>query len=82
VLKIFGDEVALRARVEILNGYSAHADRGELTAWLDRVRDRSPRLRDVHLVHGEPEAQDALATSLGALGYTVRCPRSGEQHTF
>jgi metallo-beta-lactamase family protein len=82
VLKIFGDDVALRAQVEILNGYSAHADRGELTSWLDRVRDRSPRLRDVHLVHGEPEAQGALATSLGALGYTVRCPGSGEQHTF
>ncbi|HYW50645.1 MAG TPA: MBL fold metallo-hydrolase, partial [Gemmatimonadaceae bacterium] len=32
MLRIFGDEVPLRAKVEILNGYSAHADRSELAA--------------------------------------------------
>ena len=42
----------MRAKVEIINGYSAHADRTELTAWLARVRERSPNLRAVHLVHG------------------------------
>src|SRR3712207_9312640 len=40
-LKIFGDEVPLRARVEVLNGYSAHADRNELAAWLGAVRRES-----------------------------------------
>jgi len=65
-LRIFGDDVPLRARVEIINGYSAHADRTELSSWIDRVRERSPKLRQVWLVHGEPPAQDELATTLGA----------------
>jgi metallo-beta-lactamase family protein len=76
-LKIFGDEVPLRARVEILNGYSAHADRGELHRWLSAVRGSSKRTPPVHLVHGEPSAQDALATALRQEGYTVTTPERG-----
>jgi metallo-beta-lactamase family protein len=74
ILKIFGDEVPLRAQVEIINGYSAHADRTELTSWLDHVRDRSPDLARVHLVHGEPDAQAALSESLTEKGYSVDAP--------
>jgi metallo-beta-lactamase family protein len=78
MLKIFGEEVPLRAHVEVINGYSAHADRTELTSWLDAVRAGSPQLSGVHLVHGEPHAQDALQTTLTAKGYNVTCP---EPHT-
>jgi len=78
VLKIFGEEVPLRARVEVINGYSAHADRTELTSWLDAVKAASPQLSGIHLVHGEPHAQDALQTTLTAKGYSVTCP---EPHT-
>jgi metallo-beta-lactamase family protein len=78
VLKIFGDEIPLRARVEVINGYSAHADRTELTAWLDKVKATSPRLGPVWLVHGEPDVQDEYRTSLTSKGYTVACP---EPHT-
>ena len=74
MLKIHGDEVPLRARVEVLDGYSAHADRTELVTWLDAVRATSPALRDVYLVHGEPGPQDALATRLREGGYRVTCP--------
>jgi metallo-beta-lactamase family protein len=74
ILKIFGEEIPLRAAVEIINGYSAHADRKELAAWLDAVKANSPQLTGVHLVHGEPQAQDALRTTLVAKGYTVTCP--------
>ena len=34
VIRVLGEEVELRAKVEILNGYSAHADRTELAHWL------------------------------------------------
>jgi metallo-beta-lactamase family protein len=77
LLKIFGEEVPLRARVEVISGYSAHADRGELASWLDTVRSHSPGLERVHLVHGEPDAQTALATSLTAKGYQVDAPAPG-----
>jgi metallo-beta-lactamase family protein len=81
MLRVFGDDVPLRAEVEVLNGYSAHADRNELVAWLDAVHAQSPGLRDVYLVHGEPPAQDALALWLTAREYAVRCPEPGERTT-
>jgi metallo-beta-lactamase family protein len=82
MLRIFGDEVPLRAQVVVINGYSAHADRTELSSWIDRVRERSPRLRQVWLVHGEPPAQEELATTLSAKGLTVGCPTPRERHAF
>jgi metallo-beta-lactamase family protein len=73
-LRIHGDDIPLRAQVEVLDGYSAHADRAELVAWLDAVRRTSSSLRDVCLVHGEPGPQDALAVQLRNEGYRVTCP--------
>jgi metallo-beta-lactamase family protein len=78
VLRIFGEDVPLRAHVEVINGYSAHADRTELAAWIDAVKAGSPNLKGVHLVHGEPQAQDALKTTLLAKGFAVTSP---EPHT-
>jgi metallo-beta-lactamase family protein len=78
ILKIFGEEVPLRAQVEVINGYSAHADRTELTAWIDKVKATSPKLGPIWLVHGERDVQDIYKASLGAKGYSVSCP---EPHT-
>ena len=78
-LKIFGEQVPLRAHVEVLNGYSAHADRRELASWLDAVRgDQSPPPR-VWLVHGEAPAQEALAAALRGTGYSVEVPYPGDR---
>jgi metallo-beta-lactamase family protein len=78
-IKLFGEMVPLRAQVEILNGYSAHADRTELLRWLDGVKAHTPELRDVYLVHGEPDAQDAFASKLEELGYRASCPAPGHK---
>jgi metallo-beta-lactamase family protein len=77
VLKVYGEPVELHAKVAVLNGYSAHADRMELQHWLDATRETSPALQDVFLVHGEPEAQDALAAQFAERGYTVQAPQPG-----
>ena len=71
VLRVFGEEIPLRARVEVLNGYSAHGDRTELQRWLDTVRagNANAAAPVVHLVHGEPDAQDAFAEQLRGAGY-------------
>ena len=82
MLKVFGEEVPLRAQVEVINGYSAHADRNELTAWLDAVKAESPRLGPVWLVHGEPEVQDTYRTTLVAKGYSVSCPEPYARVSF
>ncbi len=82
ILKIFGDEIPLRANVEVINGYSAHADRTELRIWLDAVKVTSPKLSGVHLVHGETKAQDELQTTLVAKGYRVTCPEPHARIAF
>lgn len=79
IIKVLGEEIELRASVEVLNGYSAHADRTELANWLGAVRKTSPALKKVYLVHGEPEAQEALAAQLTATGLTVNSPQSGKR---
>ena len=78
-LRIFGADVALNAHVEILNGYSAHADRTELASWLDSVKSTSPKLSRVLLVHGEPPAQAELMAALSTKGYAVSAPAAGDQ---
>lgn len=82
MLKIFGDEIPLRAQVEVIDGYSAHADRTELTAWIDNVKSTSPNLGPVWLVHGEPEAQDEYSAALLVKGYAVSCPEPRARVSF
>jgi metallo-beta-lactamase family protein len=81
-LKIYGDEVPLRAQVEVINGYSAHADRTELNAWIDKVKSTSPSLGSVWLVHGEAEVQDEYRTALASRGYSVTCPEPHSRVSF
>lgn len=81
-IKVFGEEIPLRAHVEVLDGYSAHADRTELLDWLDAVRAGSPQLEHVYLVHGEPDAQEAFASTLDAKGYHVSCPAPHARAAF
>jgi metallo-beta-lactamase family protein len=82
MLRIFGDEVPLKAEVEVINGYSAHADRTELNAWIDKVKAASPRLGPVWLVHGEADVQDEYKASLTARGYSVTCPEPHSRVSF
>lgn len=79
IIKVFGDEVPLRATVEVLTGYSAHADRRELLEWLRAVKMTSPRLASVFLVHGEPRAQTAFAELVRGEGLQVEMPALGER---
>lgn len=75
-IKVLGEEVELRAEVQILDGYSAHADRTELREWLHATRGigRS-RLPRVCLVHGERHAQESLADRLRIDGFEVTVPQ-------
>jgi metallo-beta-lactamase family protein len=86
MIRVFGEEIPLRARVEVVNGYSAHGDRTELQRWLDSVRAGGPDAHApaaIYLVHGEPEAQDAFAEQLRAGGYpSVRAPARHESITL
>lgn len=66
-VRIFGETYDVRASVEAIEGYSAHADQSELLAWADAL-DRT-RLQQLFLVHGEPQASDTLAQLLRGAGF-------------
>jgi metallo-beta-lactamase family protein len=76
-VKIFGEDYDVRARVEMLNGLSGHADRSELIAWAGNLK---PQPRRTFLVHGEPEPAHSLAEGLRAqLGFPqVDVPDMGQ----
>jgi metallo-beta-lactamase family protein len=61
IVKIFGDEYHVKAQVEVLNGFSGHADRAELLGWAKAIAKRPRR---TFLVHGEEDAALALADGL------------------
>lgn len=79
-VKIYGNPVDLRAQVVQIDGYSAHADRTELTAWIEGVRSTSPALGPVFLVHGEAQVQDAFAAALKILGFDASAPEPRSVH--
>jgi metallo-beta-lactamase family protein len=75
-VKILGDEYPVRAEVETIGGYSAHADRGELLAWVRRL---GGPIRRAFVVHGEPGPLEAMAKTLREAGVReVRVPQHGE----
>ncbi|MGO8996793.1 MAG: MBL fold metallo-hydrolase [Polyangiaceae bacterium] len=77
-VRIFGVERDLRAEVQVLEGFSAHADQRELVDYAEETRRRGP-LRDVILVHGEQPAQRALQSQLAGRGFPkVHIPARGE----
>jgi metallo-beta-lactamase family protein len=70
-VRIFGEEVPVRARVHTINGFSAHADQAELLAW--HAKTRAGR---TFLVHGEQKAMRCIAERLG--GTRVEMPAMHE----
>lgn len=80
-VNIFGEPHRLKAEVVVLNGYSAHADEPGLLNFLGNM-DRN-RLKQLFLVHGDPERQDALAETLKSNGYKgIVAPERGETFTL
>ncbi len=79
-LKLFGDWKPVKARVEIMDSFSAHADRLELLEFLKNQRNSAKK---VFLVHGDPEAQDAFKGMLSKYGFVgVHAPELGEEITL
>ncbi len=76
-LRMFGEDVPVRCHVESLDGFSAHADRNDLLRWLRGFR-RAPRM--LHVVHGEPDAANALAELVRAeLRWEVNVAQDGAE---
>jgi metallo-beta-lactamase family protein len=78
-VKIFGEERQLDARVEVINGFSAHADRDELLAWTGAMVEKPEY---TFVVHGEEEVSEAFAGRLKGEGHpNVAVPQLHESFT-
>jgi metallo-beta-lactamase family protein len=64
-VRIHGEPVTVRAEVETISGYSAHADRGELRKW---VRSLGGPIKRAFVVHGEDPAREAMREILKGEG--------------
>lgn len=74
-VRLWGQTIRVNAQIHTIGGLSAHADQSGLLDWYAGFENRPP----VCLVHGEPEAQDALATRLSEdHGAKVTLPSLGE----
>ena len=74
---LLGEDIAVKASVYTINGFSAHADQAELLKWLSCFKDKP----EVFMVHGEEET----ALSFGDLvaekyGFKTHVPEKGEVH--
>ncbi len=76
-VRLFGEDIAVKAEIRSLKGTSGHADKEGLITWLTRF-DRKPRT--VFLNHGTEESIAALAEELKARGYAVETPYSGTEY--
>ncbi|WP_322628959.1 MBL fold metallo-hydrolase [Halothiobacillus sp.] len=74
-VKLFGEEIPVRAHLYTINGFSAHADQEELLAWHGALKPA----RTI-LVHGE---EKAMRTFAGLLTDTqVSMPQKGDEMTL
>lgn len=75
MVRIEGEEIAVRARVYTINGFSAHADQNALMQWLSTVKSK-PKL---FLVHGEESAIAVVAEKVKELyAFKTYAPSLGE----
>ena len=78
-VKIFGEEIAVNARIEYIEGYSGHADQEWLLNFVYSFKDQKPK--NVFLVHGEEESEFVLKEKIEEeTGIPVIVPSYGESY--
>lgn len=73
-VKLFGQEIVVKAKVHTIGGFSAHAGQSELLDWAQAIGGQP----QFYLVHGEPEAQAVLQQELAQLGIVAKIPAKGD----
>jgi len=72
-VKVFGEDVAVKAKVFTIGGFSAHADQNDLLEWVGNFTESKPK---VFIVHGEPlvceEFAGLVKSKLGLQSYVPR----------
>lgn len=74
-VKLFGEEIAVKAKIVNFPGLSSHADKNGLLTWISAF---SHKPKQVFVVHGAPTAAPAYAEALRQLGFEAHAPELGE----
>ena len=75
-INLYGEDIIVKASIHTINGFSAHADRDTMIAWMKKIKN----LKKVCIVHGEKEAQVNFAASIKeGLGIEARIVKHGEE---
>ncbi|MBN1470840.1 MAG: MBL fold metallo-hydrolase [Syntrophaceae bacterium] len=78
-IRIFNEDIAVKAKIWTIGGFSAHAGQSQLLDWLGHFQNKK---MPVFLVHGEAGAQDTLAALIREkLGFDVAIPEYLEEIT-
>ena len=75
-VKLFGEEIAVHARIMNLQGMSSHADRTHLLGWIGDFTN--PKPQQVFVVHGDREIAPYFAQSLLTRGIPAHAPQFTE----
>lgn len=76
-VNIFGEEIAVNAKIYNLQGLSGHADKSGLLNWMKGFKKKP---KEVLIVHGDKEAQQAFKNSLKEQGLKTRVMELGERY--
>ena len=60
IVKIYGEEILVRAKIFTINGFSAHADQKELIEWMGEIKS----LKHPFLIHGEKDKQEIFKKAI------------------
>lgn len=75
-VRIFGEEITVDARIEMIEGFSGHADKNGLMDW---VKHFTKKPKNIFIVHGEEEAMNEFSGMLRTeLGLDTVIPDRGE----
>lgn len=75
-VNIMGEPVEVRAEVKEISSYSAHADQKKLINW---INEAAGEIKKIFLVHGEPEAKEALQVKLqNESNQNITIPKTNE----
>ena len=78
-VKLFNEEIEVKAQIECLAGVSGHADKNGLLEWLGGFKNKPQR---VFVNHGDDDSCTEFTNELNALGYNAYAPYSGSVYNL
>ena len=75
-VKLFGEEIAVHAKIVNFQGLSSHADRDHLLSWISDFKE--PKPQHVFVVHGDREVAPFFAQTIQGMGFAAHAPQYTE----